>query len=314
MCYDRRRNSSWWLSYSHRHSMTPQNLKTKPLKNKALLRSHQKHPFHILGPSPLPFLTGFLSLLVIIPQVFSWHGYERPLPISDLRHIAVAGLFLTVRSWFLEILAESQQGYHTKRVQAGLRLGRLLFIASEVRFFFAFFWAFFHVSLIPSSAVGAVWPPVGTQEVNPWGLALVNTRLLLTSGATITAAHSYLLKGKTSAFSWTLFLTVILGITFLLCQAYEYTHVIAFSWRDNIYGSIFYITTGFHGFHVTIGTLFLLFCWLRHDIATTRQSKTLAFVPSHHFGFEAAAWYWHFVDVVWLFLFLTIYWWGGHQC
>ena len=284
------------------------------IKKSAAIFQSQKHPFHILGPSPLPFLTGFFVLAWLIPQVFSRHGYETSVPLTDVRHIAVLGLFTTIRSWFFEILFESSKGYHTKRVQAGLRLGRLLFIASEIRFFFAFFWAFFHFSLVPPITIGAVWPPRGTQRLSPWGLPLVNTMLLLTSGVTITIAHAYIVKGRNDAFAWFLFLTVVLGSVFLFCQAYEYKYGVTFSWRDNVYGSIFFITTGFHGFHVSIGTLFLLFCWLRQILTTLTSSKALGFAPAHHFGFEAAAWYWHFVDVVWLFLFITIYWWGGSQC
>jgi len=203
-------------------------------------------------------------------------------------------------------------------------------------FFFAFFWAFFHFSLVPSIAIGSIWPPTGTQVLNVWGLPLVNTLLLLTSGVTITIAHAYILRNNNDGFFWYLFLTVILGVTFLFCQAYEYKYGVKFSWRDNIYGSIFFITTGFHGLHVTIGTLFLAFCWFRHLLTTmlplyakegeftgvvrfleanfsynASKGSYWAMTPNFHFGFEAAAWYWHFVDVVWLFLFLTIYWWGG---
>lgn len=276
--------------------------------------SRQKHPFHILPSSPLPFLTSFFLLTLIIPLVFSRHSYDTVVPRTDIIHTSVLGLFTTVRVWFLEILHESSAGYHTKKVQAGLRLGRLLFIASEVRFFFAFFWAFFHFSLVPSIAIGAVWPPFGTQPLDPWGLPLVNTLLLLTSGVTITVAHAYIVKNQQDGFAWFLFLTIILGTVFLFCQAYEYKYGITFSWRDNVYGSIFFVTTGFHGLHVTIGTLFLLFCWLRQNVALRLKDKTIGFAPKHHIGFEAAAWYWHFVDVVWLFLFVTIYWWGGTRC
>ena len=297
-----------------------------------ILRS-QVHPFHILRPSTFPITTSFFLFFWLVPQVFSMHG----LPFagsfqSDLIHLSLTGLIFTVLSWFISILKESSLGYHTGRVQIGLRLGMLLFIASEVMFFFAFFWAFFHYSLVPSVVTGAVWPPVGTQIVNACGLPLVNTLLLLTSGFTITIAHAYILKGNSDGFFWYLFLTLGLGVVFLCCQAYEYVYGIKFSWRDNVYGSIFFVTTGFHGFHVTIGTMFLVFCWVRHFLTdsildysffafvitllsifgyTQKAAKSYAFTPNQHFGFEAAAWYWHFVDVVWLFLFLTVYWWGS---
>jgi cytochrome c oxidase subunit 3 len=266
------------------------------------------------------------------------HAANMPLdlPRGDLIHISFFGLYLTAMSWFISIIKESSQGYHTSKVQHGLRMGMILFILSEVMLFFAFFWGFFHFSLVPSAVVGSIWPPEGTQHLNVWGLPLVNTLLLLTSGLTITVAHAYILRNNVDGFAWYLFLTILLGVTFLFCQAYEYKYGVKFSWRENIYGSIFFITTGFHGMHVTIGTLFLTFCWVRHFLATTlpaytTSSKALsvfasltklfgyraseghvwAFQPRQHFGFEAAAWYWHFVDVVWLFLFLSIYWWGG---
>lgn len=301
------------------------------------LFDRQKHPFHILGPSPFPLLTGVFLFCWLVPLTFYMHGvpipgFSRPLVI----HLSFIGLFIVVMRWFVAILTESRQGFHTRKVQLGLRLGMVLFIASEVMFFFAFFWAFFHFSLVPSIAIGSIWPPTGTQVLNVWGLPLVNTLLLLTSGVTITIAHAYILRNNNDGFFWYLFLTVILGVTFLFCQAYEYKYGVKFSWRDNIYGSIFFITTGFHGLHVTIGTLFLAFCWFRHLLTTmlplyaqegeftgvvrflesnfsynAAKGSYWAMTPNFHFGFEAAAWYWHFVDVVWLFLFLTIYWWGG---
>jgi len=300
----------------------------------AKLFASQKHPFHILGPSAFPIVTGLLLFCWIAPQTFYLHDLQLPILSSfhsDIIHISFLALFITVMSWFLSVLKESSQGFHTQKVQHGLRFAMLLFIASEVMFFFAFFWSFFHFSLVPSVEIGNVWPPFGTQELDVWGLPLVNTLLLLTSGVTITIAHAYIIKNNADGFFWYLFLTVLLGVSFLFCQAYEYKYGVKFSWRDNIYGSIFFITTGFHGLHVTIGTLFLAFCWARHFLATilpTEKSSAFAnllaafgwsaeasprwaFTPGHHFGFEAAAWYWHFVDVVWLFLFITVYWWGG---
>jgi cytochrome c oxidase subunit 3 len=298
----------------------------------ALLRCQsQKHTFHILDSSPYPFLVSVFLFSLLIPVTFYMHGINLPLglPRADLIHVSFLGLYLTVMSWFISIIKESSQGYHTLKVQKGLRLGMILFIVSEVMFFFAFFWAFFHLSLVPSTAIGNVWPPFGTQHLNVWGLPLVNTLLLLTSGATITVAHAYIVKNNADGFAWYLFLTVLLGVMFLFCQAYEYKYGVKFSWRENVYGSIFFVTTGFHGLHVTIGTLFLTFCWIRHFLTATafrssairlflpafgyhpEHARLWGFTPTHHFGFEAAAWYWHFVDVVWLFLFLTIYWWGG---
>lgn len=299
----------------------------------------QKHPFHILDASPYPFLVSLFLFSWLVPQVMYLHA--KPLVFglayADLIHASLLGLFLTAMSWFASIVKESSQGFHTKAVQKGLRMGMVLFIVSEVMLFFAFFWAFFHFSLVPSVNIGNIWPPYGSQEISPWGLPLVNTLLLLASGATITIAHAYLIKNNVDGFFWYLFLTILLGVTFLFCQAYEYKYGIKFSWVGNIYGSIFFATTGLHGLHVTIGTLFLLICWVRHYLTTilpaelkmhnaiaihvnlilsvfgyeAEKGRFWAMTPDHHFGFEAAAWYWHFVDVVWLFLFITIYWWGG---
>jgi len=228
----------------------------------SLICRSQKHPFHILDASPYPFLVSFFLLTLLVPTTFYMHGLDLPygLPRADFMHASFLGLYTTAMSWFFSILKESSQGYHTKKVQHGLRLGMILFILSEVMLFFAFFWAFFHFSLIPSVNVGAVWPPEGTQRLDVWGLPLVNTLLLLSSGVTITIAHAYILRDNTDGFAWYLFLTILLGVTFLYCQAYEYRYGVKFSWRENIYGSIFFITTGFHGMHVTIGTLMLTFC------------------------------------------------------
>jgi cytochrome c oxidase subunit 3 len=294
--------------------------------NLNLICQAQKHPFHILPPSSYPFFVSVYLLCLLVPATLNMHGLSLPfgLPTNDAIHVSFLGLFLTVMGWFISIVRESGQGYHTAAVQHGLRLGMILFILSEVMLFFGFFWAFFHFSLVPSVSIGAVWPPVGTQELNVWGLPLVNTLLLLTSGLTITVAHAYILRDNRQGFGAYLLMTIILGVVFLLCQAYEYKYGVKFSWRENVYGSVFFITTGFHGAHVTIGTIFLTFCLARHIAAMAYASYTKptaagaeelecpwAFHPQQHFGFEAAAWYWHFVDVVWLFLFITIYWWGG---
>ncbi len=170
-------------------------------------------------------------------------------------------------------------------------------------FFFGFFWAFFHMSLAPSAAVGSVWPAPGTQKLNPWTLPLVNTLILLSSGVTVTWAHSCLLTNQNRRFRLALGQTVALGLCFLTCQAYEYKYGTFFSWRDNIFGTLFFVLTGFHGLHVCIGTALLAHNWMRSN--TTTATKDL------HVGFEAAAWYWHFVDVVWLFLFIFVYVWSA---
>jgi cytochrome c oxidase subunit 3 len=187
-------------------------------------------------------------------------------------------------------------------VQIGLRYGMALFIASEVMFFAAFFWAYFDASLFPKEAIGGVWPPQNIRPFNPFELPLLNTLILLTSGVTVTWAHHALREGDRNGTLIGLGLTVLLGASFTSVQAYEYSHA-AFGFKDGIYPSTFFMATGFHGFHVIIGTIFLTVCFFR--------ALKGHFKPDHHFGFEAAAWYWHFVDVVWLFLFVCIYWWGS---
>ena len=181
-------------------------------------------------------------------------------------------------------------------------MGMLLFIVSEVMFFFAFFWAFFHSSLAPVAEIGGVWPPKAIEVMSPWGIPLLNTIILLTSGATVTWAHEAIIYNRREDALSSLIYTVLYAIYFTAFQVFEYFHA-GFTMSDGIYGSVFYMATGFHGFHVFVGTCFLAVCAIR--------LHNHHFTQNHHFGFEAAAWYWHFVDVVWLFLFVTIYWWGG---
>ncbi|MCA3572794.1 MAG: cytochrome c oxidase subunit 3, partial [Aestuariivirga sp.] len=208
-----------------------------------------------------------------------------------------------------------QKGDHTPVVSLHLRYGMILFIASEVMFFVAWFWAFFDASLFTGEAIqasrvtatGGVWPPKDVVVFDPWHLPLINTLILLTSGTTITWAHHALLNNDRQGLKNGLWATVALGVLFTIVQAYEYMHAaFAFSRDDggNIYGSTFFMATGFHGFHVLVGTIFLIVCLIR--------AYKGHFTPQKHFGFEAAAWYWHFVDVVWLFLFASIYVWGSH--
>jgi cytochrome c oxidase subunit 3 len=205
--------------------------------------------------------------------------------------------------WWRDIIREGTfEGHHTSVVQLGLRYGMILFIVSEIMFFFAFFWAFFHSSLAPTVELGAVWPPKGIEVLNPWEVPFLNTVILLTSGASVTWAHHAILAGDREQGIYSLIITIILAILFTGFQAAEYVEA-PFTIADSVYGSTFFIATGFHGFHVFVGTVFLSVCLFRQH--------NNHFSAKHHFGFEAAAWYWHFVDVVWLFLFVAIYWWGG---
>lgn len=205
--------------------------------------------------------------------------------------------------WWRDIIREATfQGHHTRTVQLGLRYGMILFIVSEIMFFFAFFWAFFHSSLAPTIEIGAIWPPKGIDVLNPWDIPFLNTVILLTSGASVTWAHHAILAGQRAQAIVSLQVTVLLAMFFTALQVMEYIEA-PFTISDGIYGSTFYMATGFHGFHVFVGTVFLTVCLVR--------VMKNHFTMQHHFGFEAAAWYWHFVDVVWLFLFVAIYWWGG---
>lgn len=212
-------------------------------------------------------------------------------------------VLMTMFQWWRDVIREATfQGCHTVQVSKGLRWGIILFILSEVLFFFAFFWAYFHRSLAPRLELGSCWPPSGITPLNPFEVPLLNTGVLLASGVTVTWAHHGLIEGNRREAIQGLFATIALGVYFTFLQAGEY-HEASFTIADGAYGSSFFVATGFHGLHVLIGTSFLGVCLGRLVLQH--------FSTGHHFGFEAAAWYWHFVDVVWLFLYLSIYWWGS---
>jgi len=261
----------------------------------------KNHPYHILPPSIWPFI-GALSSLALFGGAVMWmHGHELG------SYITIAGLIavlFVMFSWWVDVVKEAHAGDHTPIVQLHLRYGMILFIASEVMFFVAWFWAWFNASLFPSAvdSIGGVWPPKGMEVLDPFGYPLLNTLILLCSGTTVTWAHHSLINGDRDGLKKGLWATIALGIIFSFVQAYEYMHA-PFGFSDNIYTSAFFMATGFHGFHVIVGTIFLIVCLVRANKGH--------FTPQHHFGFEAAAWYWHFVDVVWLFLFICIYVWGG---
>ena len=260
-----------------------------------------KHPYHIVDYSPWP-LTGSIGRLCIVRGIASWaHKYD-----ENLIKLGVVLIVLTIFQWWRDITREATyQGKHTNQVENGIRMGMVLFIRSEVFFFLAFFWAFFHSSLRPNIEMGRVWPPVGIYAIRPFDVPLLNTTILLSRGATITWAHIAIIENKWLESSIRLLTTVILGIYFTALQAMEYI-ISRFSMADRVYGRTFFIATGFHGLHVVIGTTFIAVMMYRHIF--------YHFTPDHHFGFEASAWYWHFVDVVWLFLFICIYWWGFCSC
>jgi cytochrome c oxidase subunit 3 len=260
----------------------------------------QRHGFHLVDPSPWPFVGAMACLMTTIGAAMYMHSFKGG---HILLAFGIIMVLVTMIVWWRDIIREATfQGHHTYIVQKGLRYGMVLFIISEVFFFVAFFWAFFHSSLAPAVELGAVWPPKGIEVLNPWEVPLLNTVILLSSGATVTWAHHAIISGDRLGAILGLTFTVILALIFTALQGFEYYEA-PFTIADGVYGSTFFVATGFHGLHVIIGTIFLSVCLIR--------LIKYHFTKHHHFGFEAAAWYFHFVDVVWLFLFVSIYWWGA---
>ncbi|MXO89724.1 cytochrome c oxidase subunit 3 [Pontixanthobacter aquaemixtae] len=285
----------------------------------------KNHDYHILEPDIWPLIGAFAALTFTSGMVLYMHEMANAHLVLGL---GIAGLIATFFSWFANIVREAEGGDHTPVVQLHMRYGMILFIASEVMFFVGWFWSWFDFSLFPqpiqlveqTAADGTVstvtqslfgqegaaaitqWPPKGLEVLNAFDLPLLNTLILLCSGTTVTWAHHSLIHGDRDGLKKGLWATILLGLVFTAVQAYEYSHA-SFGFGGNTYSSAFYMATGFHGFHVLIGTIFLIVCLFR-----TYKGH---FTPRQHFGFEAAAWYWHFVDVVWLFLFVAVYVWGG---
>ncbi len=262
----------------------------------------KNHDYHILNPSLYPFLASVFAFIMLFGAVLFMHDSG---PWVML--IGFVGVLYVMFGWWAETVKENQAGDHTPVVLIGLRYGFILFIMSEVMFFAAWFWSFFKHAMYPmgeqSPLVDGVWPPAGIETFDPWHLPLINTLILLCSGAAATWAHHAIAhENNRKDMINGLAIAVALGLIFTVFQAYEYSHA-AFGFSGNIYGANFYMATGFHGFHVIVGTIFLFICMLR--------AMRGHFTPESHLGFEAAAWYWHFVDVVWLFLFAAVYIWGG---
>lgn len=261
---------------------------------------HERHPFHIVDPSPWPLMTSIALYSTALGFIMYFHYFN-----NGVYHL-LFGIFsvcLCLTGWFADVIREATyQGYHTYKVQQNVYFGMLLFIVSEIMFFFSFFWGFFHFSISPSIWIGGVWPPKGILAIDPWSFPLLNTILLLTSGVYITIGHQSIRLGQRDTTTYSILCTIEHGLIFSGIQYYEYISA-PFSINDSVYGSIFYMTTGFHGLHVLVGTIFLIVCLFRH--------LDYHFYKKHHVGFVCAIWYWHFVDVVWIFLYLCVYIWGS---
>jgi len=279
--------------------------------------AHQHHQYHLVEPSPWPIIGATAAFVMAVGAIAWMKHLFAAAPLVFL--IAALGVLYTMFGWWRDVAIEATyKGDHSPVVQLSHRYGMILFIASEVMFFVAWFWAYFNTALFPADVhdvmgalignverndvLGGQWPPKGIATFDPWHLPLLNTLILLTSGTTVTWAHHALLENDRQGLKWGLILTIALGAAFTCVQAYEYSHA-GFHFSENIYGATFFMATGFHGFHVIIGTVFLTVCLVRAFLGH--------FTPKQHLGFEFAAWYWHFVDVVWLFLFSCIYVWGA---
>ena len=265
--------------------------------------AHEKnHDYHILPPSIWPFAGAMSAFVMLFGAVLLFHGYTPFVAIAGL-----IGVLYVMYAWWAEVVEESHVGDHTPVVKIGLRYGVIMFITSEVMFFSAWFWAFFAYALYPMAEINGVtleptsFPAEGIETFDPWHLPLINTLILLTSGCAATWAHHAVQVNDRKSIKAGLWIAVLLGVLFTITQAYEYSHA-TFSFSGNVYGATFFMATGFHGFHVIVGTIFLAICLMR--------AYRNHFTPEAHIGFEAAAWYWHFVDVVWLFLFAAVYIWA----
>lgn len=257
-----------------------------------------QHFFHIVDTSPWPLVASAGALFLTMAALVWFHLRQgMPLLFSAIFLIYVSSL------WFRDVVREgTYEGHHTKKVQTSLRLGMILFIVSEVMFFFSFFWTFFHSSLAPSIQIGSVWPPLEISVLKTFKVPALNTLILLTSGAAATWVHHSIIDQNRKEVLNGFFATLFLAVLFTAFQFDEYLNS-KFYMVDGVYGSIFFMITGFHGFHVIIGSIFLMVCWFRY--------YDYQFTAKHHLGFQSAAWYWHFVDVVWIFLFFSLYFWGN---
>ena len=254
-------------------------------------------PFLSLQSSYWPIFVGF-SLLSVTGSAVLWFHYK-----VGVTYFIFTLFFLVVLAfvWWKDVVRERLIGFHTSKLELSFRFGIMLFILSEVFFFVSFFWAFYDSSLSPAVELGIQWPPKGILPLGVYSVPLLNTVILLSSGVTITWSHHALVNNQYLSAVVSLRVTVGLGLYFLYMQYLEYSER-AFAISDGVYGTTFFMSTGFHGMHVIVGTTFLFYVLL--------GMLRGVLLRNHHFMFEAAAWYWHFVDVVWLFLYISVYWWG----
>nr|YP_009443218.1 cytochrome c oxidase subunit III [Parapolybia crocea]ATP85018.1 cytochrome c oxidase subunit III [Parapolybia crocea] len=255
------------------------------------------HPYHMVTISPWPLLLS-INIMYTFIGIIKWFYMFK----MNLFYLALINMLLIMYQWWRDVVREGTfQGMHTSNMVKNMKTGMILFIVSEIFFFISLFWTYFHMSLSPSIEIGMLWPPKNIVMLNPYNIPLLNSIILISSGLTITWSHHLLLNNKNLMSMLTLMQTINLGVMFTLCQIYEYFET-SFTIADSVFGSIFFLTTGFHGLHVIIGTIFLMICFMRMYLNH--------FSKNHHFGYEAAIWYWHFVDIVWLFVYTWIYWWS----
>ncbi len=267
--------------------------------------------FHLVEPSPWPIVGAFFAWLTAVGLIIWMKQLEiaHVKPGALVLAVGVAGLLFTMAGWFRDVVLEAHGGFHNGRVSQGLSFGMLLFIASEVMFFVAWFWAYFNSALFTADTLqygreaftGGMWPPKGIVAIDPWRLPFINTVILVSSSFVVGRAHHWLMKEDRALFMRYLAITIVMGFLFVFIQGYEYAHA-PYSFANSIYGATFFMATGFHGAHVIIGAIFLSICLLR--------AFGGGLTPRQHLGFLFAEWYWHFVDVVWVFLFSCIYIWG----
>nr|QHV34325.1 cytochrome c oxidase subunit III [Gessius sp. 'rufidorsus'] len=255
------------------------------------------HPYHLVNLSPWPISIS-MGMLTTMMGIVMWMKFLN----MKLLMLGLVITLMTMTQWWRDVTRESTfQGLHTKKIIKMMKWGMILFITSEVFFFLSFFWAFFHSSLSPNIEIGMMWPPKGIKTLNPINVPMLNTMILLCSGMSMTWAHNSLLMNKVNQTKQSLIITMILGVYFSLIQVMEYFET-TFCMSDSIYGSVFFIMTGFHGIHVIIGTIFIMISFIR----ISKMHMSLV----HNVGFESSAWYWHFVDLVWMMLYISLYWWG----